>query len=101
MRSPGSTHRIASRMKKAELASTVGAGLAGVGLGALLAAWIEGLAVVALATGALMHSWGMYDKHAAERDLGGRGPLWTQVLYWLCWLVLAGLALTVLLRSAM
>lgn len=100
MTSMKSTVFTASRVKKAELASTVGAGLAGVGLGALLASWIEGLAVVALATGALMHSWGMYDKHAVERDLGALGPRWTQVLYWLCWLVLAGLALTVLLRLA-
>lgn len=87
-----------TRLKRAELASSFGAGLLGGGLGALAAPYAGDLAIYALVAGALMHGWGMYDKHAIERDLGRSEALWMKVLYWLCWAVLAGLGALLVFR---
>lgn len=81
-----------SRLKRAELASSFGAGLLGFGLGAMAAAYIVDLSMLVVVAGALMHGWGMYDKHAIERDLGRPDAVWMKALYWSCWLILAGLA---------
>ena len=81
-----------SRLKRAELASSFGAGLLGLGLGAMAAPYIADLALFVLVAGALMHGWGMYDKHATERDLGRPEVVWMKALHLSCWLVLAGLA---------
>ena len=81
-----------ARLKRAELASSFGAGLLGFGLGAMSAPYIADLAPYVVVAGALMHGWGMYDKHATERDLGRPGAFWMKALYWSCWLILAGLA---------
>ncbi|MFN3727541.1 MAG: hypothetical protein ACK4SZ_14695 [Allosphingosinicella sp.] len=81
-----------SRLKRAELASSFGAGLLGFGLGAMAAPYIADLALYVVVTGALMHGWGMYDKHVTERDLGRPEAVWMKALYWSCWLILAGLA---------
>ena len=40
-----------------------------------------------------MHGWGMYDKHAIQRDLGRLEAPWMKVLYWLCWAMLVGLSI--------
>lgn len=87
-----------TRLKRAELASSVGAGLLGGGLGAMAAPYVGDLAVYVLVAGALMHGWGMYDKHAIERDLRRSEALWMKVLYWLCWAVLAGLGALLVFR---
>ncbi|MBM3084990.1 hypothetical protein IMF23_16230 [Chelatococcus daeguensis] len=87
-----------SRLKRAELASSFGAGLLGFGLGAMAASYIADLALYVVITGALMHGWGMYDKHATERDLGRPEAVWMKALYWSCWLILAGLAVVLGLR---
>lgn len=81
-----------SRLKRAELASSFGAGLLGFGLGAMAAPYIADLALYVVVTGALMHGWGMYDKHATERHIGRPEAVWMKALYWSCWLILAGLA---------
>ena len=86
------------RLKRAELMSALGAGLIGFGLGALTASFVADLAVLVLIAGALMHGWGMYDKHAAERNLGRAETLWMRALYWSCWLILAGLAAALIFR---
>lgn len=45
--------RLASRLKLAELTSSLGAGVLGAGIGVLLAAWLGGLALPILAVYAL------------------------------------------------
>ena len=87
-----------SRLKRAELVSSLGAGLLGGGLGALAAPHVGDLAIYVLAAGVLMHGWGMHDKRAIERDLGRSEALWIKMLYWLCWAVLAGVGALLLFR---
>jgi uncharacterized membrane protein YecN with MAPEG domain len=87
-----------ARVKQAELMSSLGAGLLGFGLGAMVAPFVADLALLVLVAGALMHGWGMYNKHANERALGQAETLWMKALYWLCWLILAGLAAMLITR---
>lgn len=85
-----------ARIKRAELAAGLGAGIVGVGLGALFAARLAGYASLILAIGLLMHGWGMFDKHRMERADEGRAVWWGELFYWICWgllLVLAALVL--------
>ena len=90
--------RRASRLKLAELTSSLGAGVLGAGIGVLLAAWLGGVALPILATGLAMHAWGMRDKHALEA--GAAQPSWATALYWACWLTLGALALYAIVRIA-
>ena len=85
-----------SRLKLAELTSSIGAGVIGVGIGTLFATWFSDLGLPILALGVLLHSWGMRDKH--EVEAGSERPLWTIVLYWACWMILAALVFYVLAR---
>jgi transcription elongation factor len=62
----------------------------------LLAAWLGGLALPILAIGLVMHAWGMRDKHALEA--GAPQPAWASLLYWACWVILAGLAVYAIAR---
>jgi hypothetical protein len=87
-----------SREKWAQTTSSLGAGILGLGLGALLHAYLgrSGLALAAL--GALMHAWGMWDMRRLETAAGAARPAWSTALYWICWLFLAGLAIRLALR---
>lgn len=87
-----------TRLKQAELMSSLGAGLLGFGLGAMVAPFVADLALLVLVAGVLMHGWGMYNKHANERTLGQPQTLWMKALYWSCWLFLAVLAAIVIIR---
>lgn len=93
---PARDPRLISRIKLAELTSSLGAGVLGAGIGVLLAAWLGGLALPILAIGLVMHAWGMRDKHALEA--GAEQPSWATALYWACWLILAALALYAIVR---
>lgn len=86
------TERSISRLKQAELLSSLGAGLAGAGLGAFAAPHLGNWALLVLAAGALLHAWGMYDKHHLEQDLERLAPRWSRILYLVCWFILAALA---------
>lgn len=77
--------------KGAELASTIGVGVLGLGLGAAFSAWIASYSAVLLLAGALLHGTGMLLKHRIERRSGDRIAGWMVALYWLCWLFLFGL----------
>lgn len=88
-----------SRQRLAELSSAVGAGVIGLGLGALLASSVRALAVPILLAGLLMHAWGMTDKHRLENVRGEQRPWWSTTLYWVCWLGLAALTLVVVVRA--
>jgi hypothetical protein len=79
-----------TRLKLAELTSGVRALVLGVGLGTLFAAWIGTAAVVVTLAGLLVHAFGMWDKHRLEAQTqADRSPL-VLTLYWVCWLMLAG-----------
>jgi hypothetical protein len=79
------------RMKRADLAGSGGAGILGGGLGVLLMdlarpAFAAALALALIVVGAVLHGWGMYEKHRIED--GMEVPRWSRRLYWLCWIAL-------------
>lgn len=86
--------------KKAELLSSVGAGVLGAGIALLFAEALEPFAVVILAMGLLAHSWGMHQKHLLERRTAIANVWWAEALYWLCWLALAALVLWVVVSQS-
>jgi hypothetical protein len=86
-----------NRLKFAELSSGAGALVAGVGLGALSASWLASDAGVVLASGVVLHGWGMWDKHRLEA--GAAEPRWSVYLYWVCWILLAAALALVLGRT--
>jgi hypothetical protein len=67
----------------------------GIGLGALLGNVLGGFGLPLLLAGALVHGWGMFDKHRLERAAGAPDVRWHAFLYWTCWLLLALMALSV------
>jgi hypothetical protein len=91
------TRMVALRQKRAEHPGATGAGVLGVGLGALLAQWIAQYAMLLLVMGALLHGWGMLEKHRLETRADV--PLWSTALYWACWVILALLMVWIALRA--
>lgn len=82
------------RLKRAELASVTGAAVLGAGVGALIAAYVGRYAVVLVLAGAVLHAWGMRERHRLEHEDGSERVWWYEALYWSCWialLVVAGL----------
>ena len=77
-----------ARVKRAELVSSTGAGILGAGLGALAAAYVGRYAVVLAIGGAVLHAWGMRERHRLEREGRGERVWWFEALYWSCWLAL-------------
>jgi len=84
-----------TRMKLAELTSGVGALVLGIGLGALFARWISPVAGIVALVGVLVHAFGMWDKHRLEEQTANDSPFVT-ALYWVCWLMLAGVIVFVI-----
>jgi hypothetical protein len=78
-------------MKLAELTSGVGALVLGIGLGALFATWIGPAAGIVALAGVLVHALGMWDKHRLEAQTPMDSSLLVTALYWVCWLMLAGI----------
>lgn len=87
------------RLRFAELSSTVGAGIAGIGIGALAATTLGGLGIAILIAGLVLHTWGMADKHAIENRAGEARPRWSSMLYSVCWIAIAGLVLAIAVRA--
>ena len=80
-----------NRTKLAELTSGAGALVLGVGLGALFPRWFGPAAAVITIVGLSLHAFGMWDKHRLEATTSqAENPLWVVALYWVCWLLLAG-----------
>jgi hypothetical protein len=73
------------RLKRAELASGVGAGVLGMGLGILLSEKLRHYIIPVLAIGILLHGWGMFAKHNLEKDSEAPDVWWSVILYWVCW----------------
>lgn len=87
-----SSTNAAARRKAAELLSTTGALVLGVGIGLLVPAVGTVVAWLAIALGVLSHGWGMYERHRLDLQGGTVLPWWASLLYWLCWIGLAALA---------
>ena len=86
---------IHSKLKLAELTSTIGAGVLGFGLGIYFFKIITINEYIILLIGIALHSLGMYFKHILEKRLYNlhseiitTSPLWVTAVYWLCWLLL-------------
>ena len=79
-----------SRASLANLTSTLGAGVLGVGIGVVATDFLRGTGVALLVMGAIMHGWGMADRHRLERE--APRPPWSAALYLLCWGALAVIA---------
>lgn len=85
--------RTLTKAKLEELASTVGAGTLGFGLGALLSNYIRQYAFGIILIGLIMHGWGMYGTHHQKKEIS-----WINLLYWFCWIIIIGLAVYVLVK---
>lgn len=86
-----------ARQKLGQLTSSTGAGVIGVGLGALAATSLRDLEAIVLAVGLALHIWGMVATHRAED--GAAQPAWVTATYWLCWAALVGLAAVLIVRA--
>ena len=80
-----------TRLKLAELTSGIGALVLGVGVGSLFDRWFAPVSTAILISGVVLHGFGMWDKHRLESGATGTIDRWVAALYWLCWLLLAGL----------
>lgn len=87
------------RLKTADVTSGLGALILGVGLGAIFATRLSRMALVLSGTGAVLHAVGMWEKHRLEALPGGRRPWWVSGLYWLCWLLMAAGAISMLIAD--
>ncbi len=87
-----------ARIKRAELLSSIGAGVLGAGIALLLANIFGRYAVPILLIGLVVHAGGMFQKHRLEQHSENVRVWWVEALYWLCWLALVALLLFILVR---
>ncbi len=85
-------------MKRAELLSTLGAGVLGFGIALVLPNVLAGYAYPILLVGILAHVVGMVQMRSLEQQANSPRTQWMEVLYWFCWLALAGLLVYVVVR---
>jgi hypothetical protein len=83
--------RYIDQRARAELLSSVGAGVLGAGLALLFRDFLVAMMVPLLAVGGAMHVLGMYQKHHLDASEATAGPGWPVWAYWTCWLLLFGL----------
>ena len=86
---PASPHAL-SRMKRAELLSSLGAGVLGAGLALLVPNLLARYAVPMLLVGLVSHGIGMARMRSLEQQSHMTRVWWMEALYWGCWLALAG-----------
>jgi hypothetical protein len=92
-----STH--VARVKKADLLSSLGAGVLGAGIALLLPNQLAPYAIPILLLGLISHAVGMSQKHGLEQQGKVIRVWWAEALYWLCWLALAVLLLFIVARQ--
>lgn len=88
-----------ARLKRAELLSSLGAGVLGAGVALLLANLLTPYAIPILLLGLTSHAVGMFQKHGLEQQGEAIRVRWMEALYWLCWLALIVLLLLILIRQ--
>ena len=72
-------------------ASSLGAGILGLGLGILVSRWLGAWTPFLIAAGLFIHGWGMYKLHYSGNSTWANLPGWLKISVGVCWLVLAGL----------
>jgi hypothetical protein len=87
-----------NRAKRADLTSGVGALFLGLGIAALFPRVFGAYAVEITIVGALLHAFGMWDKHRMEVAGPELQLPWVNALYWVCWFMLAALVLVIAIR---
>lgn len=92
-----STH--IARVKRAELLSSLGAGVLGAGLALLLPNLLAPYAILILLLGLISHAVGMSQKHALEQQVEVVRVWWAEGLYWFCWLALVALLGWIVIRQ--
>lgn len=86
-----------ARLKRAELLSSVGAGVLGAGLALVFGEALGPHKLAILALGLVAHAFGMFRKHQLESQVGSVQVWWAEAFYWLCWLALGVLLLMIVL----
>lgn len=87
-------HKTFAEMQNQQLyhsASSLGAGILGLGLGILLSNWLDAWTSYLVAAGLFIHGWGMYKLHYGGASSWSKLPGWLKVSVGTCWLALAGL----------
>ena len=84
----------------ASLLSTVGAALAGFGLGALVAGAVADFAELLLGVGLVGHLVGMVGNRRLQIVRDYRPATWEQVAFWGCWAAVDALLAWILVRLA-
>lgn len=88
-----------ARVKKAELLSSLGAGVLGAGIALLLPNQLAPYAIPILLLGLISHAVGMSQKHGLDQQGEVVRLWWAEASYWLCWLALAALLLLIVIRQ--
>lgn len=88
-----------ARVKKAELLSSIGAGVLGAGIALVLQNLLAPYAIPILLLGLISHAAGMFQKHGLEQQGKAVRVGWAEALYWFCWLGLAALLLFIIIRQ--
>src|SRR5574338_1148128 len=88
-----------ARVKRAELLSSLGAGVLGAGLALLLPNLLAPYAIPILLLGLVSHAAGMSQKHGLEQQGEVVRVLWAEAVYWLCWLALVTLLGWIVIRQ--
>jgi len=88
-----------ARIKRAELLSSIGAGVLGGGIALLLAKFLAPYAIPILLLGLISHAIGMSRKHGLEQQSQSVRVWWAEALYWFCWLALVALLLFIVFRQ--
>ena len=88
-----------ARVKRAELLSSLGAGVLGAGIALMLPQLLAPYAVPILLLGLISHTVGMSQKHNLDQQGQNARLWWADALYWLCWLALAALFVFIILRQ--
>lgn len=92
------TEQNVTAMKRAELLSTLGAGVLGMGIALLFPNLLAGYAIPILLIGIVAHTVGMFQMRALEQQSSRPRARWMEILYWFCWIVLAALLVYMVVR---
>lgn len=88
-----------AHLKRAELLSSLGAGVLGAGIALLLPRQLGPYAIPILLLGLISHAVGMTQKHRLEQQGETTRVWWAETLYWFCWLALAALLIFTVIRQ--